>query len=291
MTAAPLLLALRPAQWTKNLLCFVPLLFTRSFRDPAAVLAAVLATAVLCLLSSAAYLANDVLDRNRDRANPRTAHRPVASGAVSPETALAVSFLLALLGLLLSFPLGLLPVVAVFLALQALYTAFARHHAGVDVVVIGVLFVLRAVAGAVVIHVATSPWLFGVAFLAALRIALAKRAAEASTAPLHRPAAAQIPAETWNAFGTAVTGAILATYALYAFSSLTAETLSGLASNLPGGIPPLLLTYPFVAYCLFRFELLARSGAAAEPERLVWTDPGLFGGILAWFLSVVAVMA
>lgn len=280
-----LLRALRPAQWTKNLVCFVPLLFTASFRDWAASFGAFVAFSAL---SSAGYLVNDLADAEADRRDARTATRPIAAGDVAPGAALTAAAALAALGLWTARFAGALPVAVSFLLLHLVYTFVARRVAGLDVALIGCTFVLRAMGGAEAIDVPTSPWLFGIAFLAALRIALAKRSAQARRAAgAVRPALAEVPAETWDAFGTATTGAILATYAIYAFSS---ETASRIAGNLPSDVPPLLLTYPFVAYGLFRFEVLSRRGAAEEPERLLWIDPPLFGAVLAWLAAVVFVM-
>lgn len=276
--------ALRPAQWTKNLLCFVPLVFTSSYRDPASLLAALLSFAAFCGLSSAAYLANDVVDRKTDRENPRTARRPVASGEVTPVAALFVAAFLAFLGLALARAIGILPVALGFLFLQALYILGGRERAGLDVALIGCTFVMRAVGGAEAIRVPTSPWLFGIAFLVAARIVLAKRAAEAAANTPRRASLAEVPVETWHSFGSGVTGAILATYALYAFTS---ETASRIVRHLPADVPPLLLTFPFVLYALFRFEVLARRGQGLEPERLVWCDPPLFFAVLGWFLTVL----
>lgn len=278
--------ALRPLQWTKNLLCFVPLVFTASFPRPAAWRGAVLAFAAFCLLSSASYLANDIHDRETDRADPRTRNRPVARGDLSAGAAAGLSGVLAAAGLFVAHAAGALGVAVAFLVLQALYTFAARRAPGWDVVLVGCTFVLRAMGGAEAIAVPTSPWLFAVAFLVACRIALAKRSAEAR-AGVARPFRAAIPAAAWDGFGTAVAGAILATYALYAFSS---ETASRLAARLPAGTPPLLLTLPFVAYGLFRFEVLVAEGRMGEPERVLLSDPPLFATALAWLGAVVFVL-
>src|SRR3954463_11089259 len=88
--ALDLLLSLRPAQWSKNLLVFAGLLFGRRLLDPAAVLDAGLAFAVFCGLSGAVYLVNDIADRDADQRHPLKSQRPIASGALSVPAAASV---------------------------------------------------------------------------------------------------------------------------------------------------------------------------------------------------------
>ena len=164
------LLAARPRQWTKNLLIYVPLLFTAGdawdFSDTAAALSllvkATVAVVVFSLVSSGQYMVNDVLDVEEDRRHARKRHRPVASGALTPAVALMVGGLLAAGGTAGAFVLE--PafgwVTAIYLATAAAYSFALKRIALLDVFVISAGFVLRTVAGAAVLGVPVSPWLY-----------------------------------------------------------------------------------------------------------------------------------
>src|SRR5688500_1125314 len=155
-TALNLILSLRPSQWTKNLIIFAALMFGQRLLDPRAVMHAAAAFAIFCILSGVVYLINDVADRDADRRHPVKRHRPIASGAVPPGTALATAAILGTLALgaafWLSVPFGTLA--AAYVGLLALYSGPLKHVVIIDVLTIAIGFVLRAAAGAVVIQVA-----------------------------------------------------------------------------------------------------------------------------------------
>src|SRR5919202_6191472 len=122
--ARPLLIALRPRQWTKNGLIFVALAFTLNLQDLTLVGKAVLAFTCFCALSSAGYLLNDVVDVEADRQHPAKRLRPIAAGQVPTGLALALGLVLALVGLagcfVVNLPLG--AVAGADLGLSALYS-------------------------------------------------------------------------------------------------------------------------------------------------------------------------
>jgi 4-hydroxybenzoate polyprenyltransferase len=172
--------ALRPRQWTKNLLLFAGLVFAAKLGDATRWLEAFLAFAAYCAASSAAYLANDVRDAAHDREHPVKRLRPVASGELPPNLALGVAGALAAAALAAAVVLGPWSVafIAAFLGLQGAYTAGLKHVVLIDVFAIAGLFVVRASAGAEAVDVRISPWLLICTGLLALFLALAKRRAE-----------------------------------------------------------------------------------------------------------------
>src|SRR3954465_6919501 len=188
-----LLLSLRPAQWTKNLLVFAGLLFGRRLFDTVALLEAVAAFAVFCALSGVVYLVNDIADRESDRVHPLKMRRPIASGALPVNVAAGAAVALGAGGMAAAFALG--PAFALvaggYLALQVLYSFPLKHIVIIDVLTIAIGFVLRAGGGAVAVHVEISHWLLVCTILLALFIALAKRRHEivllAGGATTHRP--------------------------------------------------------------------------------------------------------
>jgi 4-hydroxybenzoate polyprenyltransferase len=164
---------LRPHQWVKNLLVFVALVASHRWDQPAAVSAAVQQFIAFCLVASAVYAVNDVLDREADAAHPGKRHRPVARGAIAPATALAIAVALVLAGGAVAWPLGLDAFAALCTyALLALgYCTVLKRLLWADVLALAALYVLRVIGGAWAIGVAPSPWLL--AFAGALFAGLA----------------------------------------------------------------------------------------------------------------------
>ena len=144
-----LLQALRPRQWTKNLLLFAGIVFAAKLGDPTRWAEAVAAFGAWCAASSAAYLVNDVRDRELDRAHPLKRARPIARGDLSVRTALVCAAVLVVTALTICLVLD--PVVAslvvAFLAVQGAYTSLLKHLVFLDVLAIAGLFVIRATAG------------------------------------------------------------------------------------------------------------------------------------------------
>jgi 4-hydroxybenzoate polyprenyltransferase len=151
--------ALRPRQWSKNLLVFAGLVFAAKLGDAGRWLEALTVFAAYCAISSAAYLVNDVRDREDDRRHPVKRARPIARGELSPRAALVLAAGLAALALGLSIVLGPASVALLlaFAALQAGYTLALKHVVLLDVLAIGALFVVRAAAGAEAVDVRISP--------------------------------------------------------------------------------------------------------------------------------------
>ena len=162
--------SLRPRQWSKNLLLFAGLVFAAKLGDATRWLEASVAFAAYCAASSAAYLANDVLDAESDRLHPVKRHRPVASGELRRGAALRLAACLAVAALALAAALGpwSLLLMTGFLALQAAYSIRIKHVVLIDVIAIGALFVIRAAAGAEAVDVPISTWLLVCTALLAL---------------------------------------------------------------------------------------------------------------------------
>lgn len=171
---------LRPHQWVKNLLVFVALVASHRWGRPEAVAAAVQQFAAFCLVASAVYAVNDVLDRDADAAHPAKRHRPVARGALAPATALAIGAVLVVAGGALAWPLGVDAFAALGLyALLALaYCTVLKRLLWADVLALAALYVLRVIAGAFAIAVMPSPWLLAFAGFLFAGLAALKRYAD-----------------------------------------------------------------------------------------------------------------
>jgi 4-hydroxybenzoate polyprenyltransferase len=282
--ALSLLLSLRPGQWTKNLLVFAGLLFGRQLTDPVAVARASAAFAVFCVLSGVVYLVNDVSDRDTDRQHPLKARRPIASGALPVPVAIASALVLAVLALISAFMLGwpFFIVATIYLVLQTLYSGPLKHIVIIDVLTIAIGFVLRAVAGAVVVNVDISHWLLVCTILLALFISLVKRRHElvllAGGATSHRPILGEYSPYLLDQMIAVVTASTLISYIFYTISPETEEKF---------GTHWLGLTIPFPLYGIFRYlYLVHQREGGGSPADLLITDRPLLVCVTLWALSV-----
>ena len=271
-TVRALVAAVRPHQWTKNLLVLAALVFAKRFLDPVSVLRSLAAFALFCAASSACYLLNDVCDAESDRRHPTKRTRPVASGALSASVALLVAALLGAAavggGLALGASFGL--VVAIYLGLQLGYSLLLKHVVIVDVLCIAASFVLRADAGSRVIHVEFSNWLMICAGLLALFLAVAKRRyelVEVDDAVNHRPSLAHYSPKMLDQMIAIATASTLIAYILY---TVDAQTIAKF------GTDNLKYTIPFVLYGIFRYLYLIYSRReGGNPSRHLLTDKPL----------------
>ncbi|MDA1091720.1 MAG: decaprenyl-phosphate phosphoribosyltransferase [Acidobacteria bacterium] len=286
--AADLLVSLRPDQWTKNLFVFAGLVFGERLLEPGAVARSCATFAIFCALSSAMYLINDLRDRSRDQWHPVKAARPIAAGRVSPLAAGAVAALLLAGGIAGSFLLGSgLGIVSVaFAALLTVYTWALKTIAILDVLTIAIGFVVRAVAGAVVLGVAISPWLLVCTLLLALFLGLTKRRQEVVTlgtdAAGHRPVLARYTLPLVDQMVTIVAGATLVSYAVYTTSPSTTAAF---------GTDLLTLTLPFPLYGVLRYLMLIHDNRAGPgPSDILLRDRPLAVCIIGWGLAVAGII-
>jgi 4-hydroxybenzoate polyprenyltransferase len=278
---------LRPEQWVKNLVVFAGALFGLRLLDPGALALSGAVFAIFCAASSAAYLLNDVADRARDRLHPVKRFRPIAAGEISAAAALLVSLGLAAAALVAAARLGtgVLLVTTTYLVLNLAYTFGLKHVPIVDVIAIALGFVLRAVAGAVAIRVAISPWLVVCTFMLMLFLALAKRRTELASvaaAADSRPASRGYTLELLDQMMTILVAATIVSYCLYTLSPEVREKF---------GVDYLYATVPFVVYGVFRYlTLTTESNVAENPARAAVTDGPLVLTLLLWVISVMALI-
>ena len=285
---ANLLVSLRPGQWPKNLLLFAGLGFGQKLFSPVEIERAAAAFVVFCALSGTVYLINDVVDRESDRRHPLKARRPIASGALSPAVAVAAAVAIAAAALAVAFwlgtPFGLVAVA--YVALLALYSFRLKHVVIMDVLTISIGFVLRAVAGAVVVAVPISHWLLVCTVLLALFLALAKRRHElvllADGAAEHRPILGEYSPYLLDQMIGVVTASTLIAYIFYTFSP---ETVQKFHTEMLG------LTIPFPLYGIFRYlSLVHRKEGGGSPAEMLLTDRPLLACVALWAALVVLVI-
>lgn len=286
--ATNLLLALRPGQWTKNLVVFAGLIFGQKLLNPADVAIASAAFGLFCLLSGVVYLVNDIHDRDADRLHPTKRHRPIASGAIGVGAAWTAAGVIGLGALGGAFLLdrGFFLVGLTYVILLGSYSVWLKHGAILDVLAIAFGFVLRALAGSVVLHVPFSHWLLVLTLLLALFLATAKRRAElvalADGAPSHRPSLEHYSLPMLDQMLSVVMACTLLAYAFY---TINPETVAKF------GTDRLLFTLPLPIYGLFRYlYLIHRGDSHGNPSDLLLSDRPLQICILLWGVLVAAII-
>jgi len=273
--ARALLRALRPHQWVKNLLLFVPLLLAHTVTDFGRITATLLAFAGFCACSSGTYLLNDLLDLEADRAHPRKRHRPLAAGTLSIPAGLATSAVLLAVGIGAPAVWVGLPVAAMlsaYVALTLLYSAVLKRLLFLDVLMLAGLFAHRVLTGAVAAQVAISPWLLVFSLFFFLSLASVKRYAELlaarsrSVQQLSRRGYEVADTELVQSTGLASGYLAVLVIGLY----VSSEDVRQLYAT-----PALLwLICPLLLYWITRIWFLARRGRVSEdPVLFAATDP------------------
>ena len=278
-----LLVAMRPKQWTKNALLFAGLLFTLDLHHTSAQYARVfLGFAIFCLLSSVVYLVNDVADQESDRQHPKKRRRPIASGELPVPVAISAAAVIltgALAGAFATDRAFFVCAVVYFL-LTLLYSFRLKHVVILDVLVLAAGFVLRAMAGAVVIHVAISHWLILCTLMLALFLGLSKRRAELLATQQAgvvgtRRILGEYSAAMLDQMIVIVTSACLMSYCLYTVQSETASR-----HHL------LMLTIPSVIYGIFRYlYLMHRHMLGESPDAILLEDKPTMINIAIWGIT------
>ena len=294
-----LLRAMRPRQWIKNVFVFAALAFSedRLWTRPLSVLLVVGTFALFCMAAGAIYLINDVVDIEKDRAHPKKRNRPLASGRLRPGIAVAAAVALMLVVLPGAYVLdsldqqgadfGLLGVILAYILIQGLlYTYLLKNIVIIDIFTIAAGFVLRAVAGAVVLDIPISSWLLICMGLLALFLGLGKRRAELvlleDGATEHRRILDEYSVPMLDQLISIVTAATIIAYTLF---STAAPTLK----HAP--YPAMLLTVPFVVYGIFRYVyLIHHHRGGGSPEELVFKDKPLALDIVLYGLMVLALL-
>lgn len=279
---------LRVGQWYKNLLIFLPIVFGQQLANSIALQNTVLGFIALCLASSSGYIFNDIIDRKKDVYHPEARKKYIARKVLRIDLAFifaSVLFILAVvLGAMLSS--AFVYFIGVLFALTQVYSLWLKNEVFVDVLVISINFVLRAVSGAFVIasgfnpYIWISPWLLICTFLLALFVAIGKRNSElivlGKKAAKYKPVLKDYSPQLTSSLLTITTAALLVSYVLYTFQSVNKS---------------LVFTAPFAVYVMFRYLYLVYSGSKIpiSPGKF-YKDRKLLIGALLWIGSAVFVL-
>jgi 4-hydroxybenzoate polyprenyltransferase len=284
-TLAALFVSARPAQWVKNLVLPLPFLFGGALATSRGWALAAQGLVLFCAITSAIYLVNDVVDRERDRAHPVKRSRPLASGRLRVSTALVVAVPLGLGGLAAAFALsrGFGGWCAIYVALMISYSLWLKKVPFLEALIVAAGLPLRALAGAALAELPASAFLMGCAYLLALFLVVGKRQWELQNAggaqpSEHRPVLAIYGTEGLDFLFVITALTVVAGYAVYSVIPSTLQRHGGHSFA---------LTVPFVILGIARYiRLVYRRGGGGNPTRaLLIDDPWLLLIVLAWVLS------
>jgi 4-hydroxybenzoate polyprenyltransferase len=275
----------RPGEWIKNLFVFAGLLFSGKFNQPHDVLEATLTFVSFCLISSAGYYVNDLVDVELDRKHPKKRSRPLAAGELSEGVAMTIAPLLAAIAIALAFAavnwqVGLM-VVGYGIA-QMAYSLGLKQVVIIDVMTLAGIFILRVAAGANAVDAHASEWLVLCTGMLALFLGFTKRRQEA-VSELHegtssRPVLEHYSLPFLDQMVALVTTGTVISYSIYAVNSPI------IGNKMMWTIPP-------VVYVIFRYLYLIYD---REDDRsiaaMVSNDRGMVAGAAAWVIVAFALL-
>jgi 4-hydroxybenzoate polyprenyltransferase len=282
-TVKLLFIQLRPKQWTKNLLIFAALLFSYEIISFQLFSQSVIGFVIFSLVASSIYIWNDFIDREADREHPTKQFRPMASGALSPFIALSFGAFLLVASLIASYfvnPLYTL-LLLVYTILNAAYSLKLKHVVIIDIMIIASGFVIRAIAGGLVIHVPLTPWFLMCTMLLSLFLAISKRRHEFLLAMesngIHRKVLKSYSAQLLDQMNSIVTTATIISYSLFTFTS--EHTIH------------LMWTIPLVIYGIFRhLYLIHVENKGGSPEQVLYEDKHILVTVILYVISVIFIL-
>jgi len=279
---------MRVPQWIKNFFVFAALVFSFHLRNIQDDLVTFYGFLAFSLAASAIYLVNDIADLEADRLHPVKSQRPLPSGKLSTSTAMGSAVFLMLIalagGFYLNVQFGI--VVAIYIAINILYSYWLKRVVILDVMTISAGFVLRVAAGAYLIDVPMSEWLLICTVLLSLFLGFSKRRHEITllekSANTHRSVLEHYTPYFLDQMIGIVTASTVMSYALYTMSEETMQKF---------GTRHLVYTVPFVLYGIFRYlYLVHRSEEGGNPTKLALTDRPLLINIILWVVSVIVII-
>jgi 4-hydroxybenzoate polyprenyltransferase len=278
-----LLRLMRPYQWVKNGFVFTGLLFGHAWHDLHLVAQVLLAFIAFCLVSSAIYTINDIVDLEQDKQHPKKSKRPLASGRVSIHAAVMLAVLLGALGLTLAYfaaP-AVLAILVAYALMNIAYSLRLKHVVILDVFIIATGFMLRILAGTLGVGIPPSQWLLLCGLMVTLFLGFTKRRAEIIALNEDKTSHRKVlehysPVLLDKMIGITAAGLIMS-YSLYTMSADTVRI---------HGTPNLIYTVPFVMYGVFRYiYLLHHQNRGNDTAHDLVRDPHLIIVVGAWAVA------
>ena len=274
---------MRPKQWTKNLLVFAALIFSYEMISIENVGKSIAGFFLFSFVASCVYILNDFVDREADQKHPVKRYRPMASGALNPYVALGTGAVLLIGSLAASYALNpLLPVLLLFyFVLNVCYSFKLKHVVIIDIMIIAAGFVLRAIAGGLVINVPFTPWFLICTMLLSLFLAISKRRHELvlleANKGTHRKVLESYSPALLDQLNSIVTTATIISYSLFTFTSRSNTYL--------------MWTIPLVIYGIFRYlYLIHMEDKGGSPEKVLFEDKHILFTVILYVISVVVIL-
>ena len=279
---------IRIKQWYKNIVIFLPLVFSLSLLNLDSLSLTIVGFVALCLASSALYIRNDILDVESDKQHPIKKFRPLASGQISKKNAYIIFVLLLSSSLIIAAILNWqLVIVLIFLFVNTtVYSQWLKNFAYVDLLSISLNFVIRVLAGLVLLPPEffgiISPWLIFGVFLVAFFLGLMKRKSEIITlkekAVLHREVLSKYSIKNLNYSLLIVSVLVIVTYSLYSIT------------NDPTNDNRLIFTIPIVAIIIFRQYYLSEKSVSVKKFNEVINDKITLFAIIMYIITTILLL-
>jgi 4-hydroxybenzoate polyprenyltransferase len=284
--------SMRPGQWTKNLVVFAALIFSRSFTDVALVIKSIEAFAVFCVLSGIIYLINDIADIEKDRLHEEKRRRPLPSGRLGRTEAMTAAVVGLVVAIFAAFRIGseFLVVTVVFVALNLLYSFRLKRVVLLDVISISMSFILRAIGGVEALRslnpsIEISAWLLICTLFLSLMLAFCKRRHELLTmdaAGAHRAVLEEYSPALLDQLVSITAGGSVIAYAIYTIWPDTVDKF---------GTTNLVYTVPLVLIGVMRYlYLVYNKQKGGSPSDLLLQEKFILITVLAWIVLVVAIL-
>jgi len=276
--------SLRPKQWLKNLVLFAGLVFSKNLFHFSLLIKVVFAFVIFCGLSGGVYLINDLYDLEQDKAHPLKSRRPIPSGRLPVRLAWITVFFLLSVGIASAFTINVLFgwLGIGYVLIMIAYTLFIKHVVILDVFVIAFGFIIRAMAGVIIIEAAISSWLLVCTVFLSLFLGLSKRRHElvllGNEAENHRKILGDYSPYLLDQMVSITTASTVIAYTLYTISPETIEKF---------GTRNLIFTLPFVLYGIFRYlYLVHQKNLGGSPEQILLTDKSMIINIFLYIITV-----
>lgn len=295
-----LLRVLRVNQWIKNLVIFTAIIFSGKLFDADLFLRSTYAFFVFCLLSSASYVLNDIIDYSFDKKHPVKKHRPIAAGQVSIQEATFIVFMLTIVSLVISllFSISFFLLSFIFILIHFFYSLYLKKHAVIDIFTISFSFMIRTFAGEVATGFHIPIWLLLTIFFVSLFMATVKRHAELVARGTETRASLFYYKEHLLDFltNTFATATIIA-YSFYTYFEKLPPTTTLLSDFMIELFPDfearkwMMASIPFVVYGIARYaQLLYEKEQGERPEKIVTSDTPLVVSIALWGIIVIGLI-
>ncbi len=302
-----LLRLIRPRQWTKNIAVFAAITFTGQLFDFISLEKVMMAFIVFCMLSSAIYIVNDILDREKDRLHPFKKFRPLARGDISLSVAIATALILTFFSFALGFFItpAFFISIFVYLVLQISYSFFLKHIAVIDILALAAGYILRVYAGEFATGYHISVWLLLTTIALSLFLAIGKRRSELTLLSKFSPAEIKYTRKTLSHYSERlldVYASIFATstfifYSLFTFLENPSGVRISLDILMPEFLPSffqrkwLMITIIPVVYGLMRYlQDIYEKHEGESPEKVLLHDVPLLSTVVIWILLVASII-